>query len=940
MLVLRVTVFAAWMIVSPGGTMSPGDPEPALLGRRTECDVLDRLLESVRAGESRVLAVRGEPGVGKSALLEYLVARASGFRIARATGVESEMELAYAGLHQLCAPLLDRRARLPGPQRDALATVFGLSAGPSPDRFLVGLAVLGLLSEVAEERPLVCVIDDAQWLDHASAQTLAFVARRLLAEAIGVVFAVREPSDLRELAGLPELRIGGLSDGDSRTLLTRAIPGRLDERIRDQIVAETRGNPLALLELPRGLTPAELAGGFGLLDAKPLAIRIEESFVRRSESLSDDAQRLLLLAAAEPTGDVSLLWRATGRLGLHADAVVAAQASGLIDLGARVRFHHPLVRSAVYRSAPPPDRRQAHRALAEATDAEADPDRRAWHRAHAADAPDEDVAAELERSAGRAAARGGVAAAAAFLERSAFLTPDPVRRAQRALDAAEAKFQAGALEPAAALLATAEAGPLDELRRARIDILRAQIAFAQRRGNEAAPLLLDAARRLEPLDARLARETYLEALRVANVAGLLSGNVGVLEVATAARAAPPAPPPERAIDLLLDGLAMIFTEGYAAAVPLLHRALDAFRWDAQRGEDNIRGLLWLAWVYAADAWDDETLYEVAERAVKRARDAGALAELPIALEYLVGAHMHAGELAAAAALLDEATAITAATGYAPLTYNTLVLLAWRGDEAQAVPLIDARIQDAIAKGEGLAIGRAAYASAVLYNGLGRYDAAVAAAQRACEHEDFVRMGYSFPELIEASVRCGVRDVAATAMRRLEEHVSAARTGWALGTAVRSRALLSDGHAAETLYLEAIEQFARSRCAAHLARAHLVYGEWLRRENRRQEAREQLRTAHEMFSRMGAEAFAERARRELLATGETARRRTVERHNVLTPQEAQIARLAREGLSNPEIGAQLFISPRTAQYHLGKVFAKLDITSRNQLLRVPANRLTT
>jgi DNA-binding CsgD family transcriptional regulator len=926
--------------MTPSGTMSSNQLGPALLGRRTECDALDRLVESVRASQSRVLVLRGEAGVGKSVLLEYLVARASGCHVARAPGVESEMELAYAGLHQLCTPILDRRERLPVPQRDALATVFGLSVGPPPDRFLVSLAALGLLSEAAEERPLLCVIDDAQWQDRASAQTLAFIARRLLAEPIGLVFAVREPSGLRELAGLPELNIGGLDDAAARTLLDRAIPGRLDETVRDRIIAETHGNPLALLELPRGLTPAELAGGFGLPDVQPLENRIEDSFARRIESLPDEAQRLLLLAAAEPVGDLSLLRRASGRLGLATTAAAAAQAEGLIDLRARVRFHHPLVRSAIYRSASRLDRRQAHRALADATDAAADPDRRAWHNAHAADAPDEDVAAELERSAGRAQARGGVAAAAAFLERSALLTPDPVRRARRALDAAQTKYQAGAFEHAVTLLAIAEVGPLDELQRARIDILRAQTAFTLSRGNEAPALLLDAARRLEPLDARLARETYLDALRAANVAGRLSETVGVWEVATAARAAPPAPPPERAIDVLLDGLATLFTEGYAAAAPLLKRALDAFRRDAQRGEDSIRGLFWLAWVYDADGWDDENFYQVAERAVTRARDAGALADLPLALEYRAGVHVHAGELAAAAALLGEAAAITTATGYAALRYQELLLLAWRGDEAQAATQIDARIQNAFAKGEGRAIAIASFAAAVLYNGLGRYAAAFAAAQRASEHEDFGPVGYSLFELVEASVRCGADHVAATALRRLEERVRDAGTDWALGVVARSRALVSGGQAAEVLYREAIQRLGRTRCGAYLARAHLVYGEWLRRENRRLDARTQLRTAHEMFARMRVDAFAERARRELLATGETARRRTVDTRYVLTPQEAQIARLAREGLSNPEIASQLFISPRTAQYHLGKVFAKLEITSRNQLLRVPDSRLAT
>lgn len=557
--------------------MSNGDPGPTLLGRCRECDALDRLLESVRAGQSRVLVLRGEAGIGKSALLQYLVGRASGCRVARAAGVESEMELAYAGLHQLCAPMLNRRERLPGPQRDALATVFGLSAGPAPDRFVVGLAVLGLLSEIAEDRPLICVVDDAQWQDRASAQTLAFVARRLLAEPIGLVFVVREPSEVRELAGLPELVAEGLSEGDALTLLDSALPGRLDERVRKRVVAETRGNPLALLELPQGLTPAELAGGFGLPDVMPLSHRIEQSFLRRLESLPVETGRLLLTAAAEPLGDVGLLWRAAGRLGLGADAAAPAQAAGLIDLGALVRFRHPLVRSAVYRAAAPDDRREVHRALAEATDPDVDPDRRAWHRAHAADAPDEDVAAELERSAGRAEARGGVAAAAAFLEQAATLTPDPARRARRALNAAQAKFDAGSPDAAFGLLATAEIAPLDAFQRARLERLRAQLMFARTRGSDALPIMLAAARCLEALDVGLARETYLEALGAAIYAGRLGGGGGVREVAEAARAAPPGPQPPGSVDLLLDGVASCFTAGPVADLSPLQRALHAFR---------------------------------------------------------------------------------------------------------------------------------------------------------------------------------------------------------------------------------------------------------------------------------------------------------------------------------------------------------------------------
>jgi DNA-binding CsgD family transcriptional regulator len=919
--------------------MSTSDPGSAPHGRRNECDILDRLLTSVRASQSQVLVVRGEAGVGKSALLEYLVLNASGCRIARAAGHEYEMELAYAGLHQLCAPLLDLRERLPGPQRDAVATAFGLSAAPVPDRFVVGLGVLGLLSEVAEEQPLLWVIDDAQWLDKISVLTLAFVARRLLAESVGLVFAVREPSNVPELTGLPELAVEGLGDGDARTLLDSALPGRLDGLIRDRIVAESRGNPLALLELPRGLTPAELAGGFGVLDVTPLTNRIEESFLRRLDSLPAETRRLLLTAAAEPVGDVSLLWRAASQLGLSADAAVPAQTAGLIDLRGRVRFRHPLVRSAVYQAAAFPERARAHQALAEATDPDVDPDRRAWHRAHATTTPDEEVAAELELSAGRAADRGGIAAAAAFLERAAELTPDSARRGRRALAAAKAKYESGAPEAAHELLAVAEMCPLDDLQRAQLTRLRAEIVFALRRGSDAPPLLLDAARRLAPLDTGSAREAYLEALGAAIFAGRLNGPVGPPEVSAAACGAPPARQPARPIDLLLDGLATRFAEGYVAGVEPLRRALNAFRQDAGGDQDDIMRWFWLPWLVAGDLWDDELWHELATRAVRLCRESGTLIVLPLALGYRAVVHLHAGEFAAASALTEEADAITAATGNAPVKYSSLLLAAWRGVEAEALDDMNWGLENAIARGEGRGIGGYGYATAVLYNGLGRYEAALASAQSACDYEDLGIFGFSLVELVEAGARSGAHEEAAGALRQLEERTSAVGTEWALGVQAWSRALLSEGLAAESLYREAIERLARSRIAVHLARAHLVYGEWLRRENRRIDAREQLRTAHEMFSRAGAKAFAERANRELSATGETARRRTDDTRGVLTPQEAQIARLAKDGLSNPEIGAELFISPRTVQYHLHKVFAKLEISSRSQLGRLPLSQLS-
>jgi DNA-binding CsgD family transcriptional regulator len=902
-----------------------------LLGRRSESDVLDRLLEAVRGGESRVLVVRGDPGAGKTALLEYLVEQASGCRVVRAAGVQSEMELAFAGLHQLLAPMLDRLERLPGPQRDALRTAFGVSAGSAPDRLFVALAVLSLLSEVAEEQPLICVVDDEQWLDRASAQVLAFVARRLEAESVGLVFAARGTSD--ELAGLPELVVEGLGTDDARALLGSVIRWPLDERVRDRVVAETRGNPLALLELPRGLTPAELAGGFGFPRAQALSGRIEHSFQRRLSALPAQTQRLLLLAAAEPVGEPVLVWRAAERLGIAVEAADAAESEELVEFGARVTFRHPLVRSAIYGSASPQERREVHRALAEGTDPELDPDRHAWHLAQATSGPDENVASELERSAGRAQARGGLAAAAAFLERSAALTLDPGRRAERALAAAQANAQGGAFDGARRLLATAEAGPLEELQGARADLLRGQIAFASSRGSDAPPLLLKAAKRLEPLDAGLARETYLEALFAATYAGRLASGGGLREIAECARAGPPARQPPGADDLLLDGLALLITDGPATAAPTLKRAISAFCSRDLSKEEELRWL-WLASTSAQRQWDDESWEVLSTRQVQLARDAGALGVLPIALSQLAVLHLFEGDFAAAASVIEEARAITEATGTELPPYAPLALDAFRGRELQTSELIETSTKDLVRRGEGAGLIFIQWATAVLNNGLGRYEDALAAAQRAGEDPyELLVSTWAAVELVEAGARSGARGVAAAALERLSETTRASVTDWALGIEVFARALLSDGEPAERLYREAIDRLGRTRVRVALARAHLLYGEWLRRGRRRTDAREQLRTAYEMFVTMGAEGFAERAERELLATGETARKRVVETRDELTSQEGQIARLARDGLSNPEIGTRLFISPRTVQYHLRKVFLKLGINSRGQLDRV-------
>ena len=911
-------------------------PARELHGRHAECQALDRLVMSARAGQSRALVIRGEAGVGKTALLEFLAERGSDCRIARAAGVESETELAFAGLHQLCAPFLDQLSRLPDPQRDALSTAFGLSAGDPPDRFRVGLAVLSLLAEVAEQQPLICLIDDAQWFDRVSAQTLAFVARRLLAERVALVFAVRELSDEHELAGLQELVLRGLVDSDARALLGSVVQGPLDAAIRDRIVAETRGNPLALLELPRGLTPAELAGGFGLSDAMPMASRIEQGFLRRLEPLPDQTRLLLLTAAVEPLGDAALLSRAAVRLQIGSDAAVAAQTAGLIELGAHVRFRHPLVRSAVCRAASEHDLRVAHAALADETDPVLDPDRKAWHRSSATSGPDEDVAEALERSAGRAQGRGGVAAAAAFLERATALTADPVRRGARALEAAQASHLAGAPGTALRLLAATDIATLDELQGARVELLRAQIALTVNRGRDAPALLLTAARRLEPLDVGLARNTYRDALSAALFAGRLAIGQDMLAVAQAARRAPQPTHQPRKDDMLLDGRAMLFTEGYRAATPVLKQVMRAYRDEDISAGEGLRWI-WLAHITAEDLWDDESSHILAAKYVKAARELGALSELPIALTSHVFVHLFAGEVTAAAALATEAQAVMDATRSNFTPYAALGVAVWSGQEEQARELAAVIMSEVVPRGEGLGVTFTQYLVAVLANASGRYDEALVAAQEATANpQELGPVNWGLSELIEAGTRTGQIDLATKALTALSVRASGRDSEWALGIEARCRALLSDGVVAEGLYREAIERLGRTRIRVELARAHLLYGEWLRRENRRVDAREQLRAAHEMFLGMGVEAFAERASRELLATGETVRKRSIETRDELTAQEAQIARLAAAGRTNPEIGAELFISPRTVEWHLRKVFPKLEISSRRELSAALAN----
>jgi DNA-binding CsgD family transcriptional regulator len=900
-------------------------PGGRLRGRANECALLDDLVWAIRRGESRSLVLRGEAGIGKTALLEYLIASAPDATVVRAVGVQSDMELAFASLHQLCGPLLDRLEGLPAPQRQAMEIVFGLSAGDAPDRFLVGLAVLSLFAEAAEQRPLLCVVDDAQWLDQASALTLAFVARRLLAEPVAIVFAAREPG--QELLHVSELEVAGVRNGDARALLSSAVRFKLDERVRDRIIAETRGNPLALLELPRGLTARQLAGGFGLVEAQGLTGRIEESFVRRVETLSDDARRLLLVAAAEPVGDPLLLLAAAERLGLALSAV-DMETDGLLALGERVTFRHPLVRSAVYRTATREQRREVHVALAEATDRSVDSDRRAWHLATAAAGPDESVAAALEQSAGRAQARGGLAAAAAFLHRSVVLSGDPTQRVRRALAAAQASLHAGMFEDALELLAIAEASTPDELQAAHVELLRGQIAFASGMG-PAAPPLLNAAQRLERLDPELARETYLDAWGAALFAGRMASSGSLVEVSRAAKSAPRPTRPLRASDLLLDGLSTFATEGCAAAEPLLRRATAAFANEASPAQENFRWG-WLTTIAAKIIWDEDGWRTVSARFLREGRDAGALARLPIDLTDWAFFATRCGDFDTAADAIAELEAITKATGTHLAPYAQLLLAAFRGQE-DALPLIESTIRDAGTSGQELGALWAEWASAILFNGLARYDRALASAQRAAEETPPLQFSpWASAELVEAAVRSARPEIAAGALEPVMAATAPCNTDWGLGIQARCRALVSEGESAERLHREAIERLSRTRLRPEIARAHLLYGEWLRRENRRLDAREQLRSAHEMLVTIGMEGFAERARNELLATGEKVRKRTVETRDDLTAQERQIARLARDGLSNPEIGARLFLSPRTVEWHLRNVFIKLHIRSRREL----------
>jgi len=908
-----------------------GNAQPALLGRETERGTLDELLADARDGRGQAIVVCGEPGIGKTALLEYMVANARDFKILRTVGNEAERELPFAALQQLCADALSDLSPLPEPQRDALRVTFGLVAGAPPDLLLVSLAVLGLLSHSAnEQQPLLCVVDDTQWIDRESAQAFAFVARRLTAESIAFAFGSRAIPDV--LRGLPTLAVTELDRAASFALLRAVLPDRIDENVLERVVLEARGNPLALLELPRGLTPGKLYGGFALPASAPLAGRIEDSFRRRLADLPEQSRRLLLLAAAEPTGDSALVWRAAAQLGVSGSAAEAVANEGLLDMNVRVTFRHPLVRSAVYHAATPDEQRDVHRALAAATDPALDPDRRAWHLAQAASHPDDEVAAELERSAGRAQARGGLAAAAAFLARSTELTVEPALRATRALVAAEAKLQAGALDDALTLSEVAERGPLDEPQRAQLDVLRARVSFGSDRGSNAPTLLVRAAQRLEPIDPSQARDTYLDALTAALFASQLAGKSNAREIAKLALAAPRPAGTPRAVDDLLDGVALMITEGPAAGTPVLQRGVQAFCGSGAGDEERLRWS-WLAGRMAGFIWDYDSWDVLTARQVRLARDAGALSVLPLTLSIRASVHLFAGDLNAAASLVDRVEAVADAIDTRTAKYAAVTVAAFRGRELEARELIDANAKEFASRGEGMGVTLTQWAAATLYNGLARYHDAFSAAEAALEDPD--DLGFwplATIELVEAASRTGRAETARPALERLEAATAASGAPWGEALAARSRALLSEGDAAESRFRDAIDRLTSTPLRLDLARTHLVYGEWLRRVRRNVDAREQLRVAHGLFSDFGTEGFAERARVELRATGEHARARSVETSNQLTAQEAQIAQLVAEGATNNEIATQLFITPRTVEYHLHKVFRKVGVKSRTQLAR--------
>jgi DNA-binding CsgD family transcriptional regulator len=842
------------------------------------------------------------------------------------------MELGFAGLHQLLLPFAGQIGLLPPPQRDALSSAFGLGYHSPPDRFRVGLATLTLLAQTARRRGLLCVVDDAQWLDRESAAVLAFVARRLHADSIAMLFAVRDPWDTQALlADLPGIQLTGLPAPAAGQLLRADVPG-LDDQVGQRIVAETGGNPLALIEVGRELTPGQLAGQAPLPELLPLGHHLEDRFLRQARRLPADTQLLLLTAATDPTGDPGLLWRTGHDLGFSPAAAAPAQAENLIAVGTVIRFRHPLIRSAIYYSAAPIERRRIHRALAGATDPGHDPDRRAWHLSEATAEPDESVAAGLELAAGRATTRGGWAASGAFLARAAVLTPDPGTQGRRLLAAARAEIAAGAPDKAQLLLDRSRDHLEDRRQEGLAKKAQGAIYQALNQPAQAAAVLLAAARDLAAFDVRLARAALLDALTAATISGPLAlGGATGLELAAASRDVPLAPGQAKGPgDLLLDAASTLVLDGHRAAAPLVRVAIAALKRDPSSSAEMLD---WLGvGCYLAGALgDDAGMYALARRLERQARGQGALTALATALVYTGTANMFAGSLDAAQACFTERGAIEVARD-CDCNLGNLMVMAWRGHDRETRAEAGHVTQAARRQGQGWRLTWVEYALCVLELGLGHYADALASAPRAFE-ENMLVSAFALADFIEAAVRSGHRAAGQEALNRVIRQVPPDGSPLALGLLARSRALLARDFEADALYTEAIDRLTSCPSAVQLARTQLLYGEWLRRRKRRAEARPHLRAAHTQFEEMGAAGFAERTRLELVVTGETARKRSPETRNKLTPQEAQIATLASRGATNPEIASKLFISPNTVDYHLRKIFRKLDVTSRRHLAAV-------
>jgi DNA-binding CsgD family transcriptional regulator len=902
---------------------------PRLLGRDAEFDQVTALLDAAIRGVGGALVVTGEPGIGKTALLRAVAeARRPGtVRFLRAAGSQFEAELAYATLHQLLSPLLPRLTELESPYRKALSVALGLGEGPPPDRYRVGVALLAWLTIVGDARPVACIVDDAQWMDHASAQALGFVARRLETGHVGLLLAARDTVAVPELAELEELALTGVDEHAARALLTAEIRAPLDPRVRAQIVAEARGNPLALRELPRVVGPA----GLGVDVQMPLTGLIERGFQARFDRLSAAARTLLVVASAEPLGDPALLSAASASLRLDGDATALAAQSGLIEVSVRVRFSHPLARSAVYRAASPDMRRRAHRALAAVTDVALEPDRRAWHLALATVGTDAEVAVELERAAWRAAARGGVAAAAAFLERAVALSPVGEDRASRALVAADAAYLAAMPGSAADLLEVAEVGPLDGVQQARAKVLRARLAIHEGRGRDAVSMLLEAATALDPVDRDAATDTFLEAFGFALFAGRTAEQPYLKQVAAAVDHRPGAtgPAPARPIELLLEASTRQIEFGQVNAHETMHAAVDAFSSPAADDERHM-AWRWLTCSVATDLWNERAWRLLATEQAEHARSNGALAALPTALHYLSLAHLHAGDFAGAQTLIDEAAAVQTAGGRAGLSCADLARRAWSGDREHTEQLIAESRAIAVRRGEGRTLTAIDLAEALLNNGLGRYEIALQAAQRAADLDEPGFLAFIAPEHIEAAVRSGKIELARASARRLVERTSKIDSAWARGIVSRCRALVAEDEHAEEFFEHALAELDRAAGDLNLARTRLLYGEWLRRAGRRRAARDQLRAAFEQLTKIGAAGFAQRAARELAATGERARSRGLDPSDGLTIQEKAVARLVAAGATSKEAAAELVLSPRTIDAHLRSIFRKLGISSRRQL----------